>query len=134
MNNNYEKAKEMLKKYKQEHIIKFIDNSNSEIKNKLIEQVLSIDFEELKELYNKTFEDLYVDLEELKPIVGVNPDKLANEELEKYEEKGTDIIKNNKFAVATMAGRSRNKASDIQELKVHLRLNLKLAENICLKL
>ena len=134
MNNDYNKAKEILKKYKQEHIIKFIDNSNSEIKRKLIEQVLMIDFEELKELYNKTFEDLYVDLEELQPIAGVNPDRLTAEELEKYEKIGTDIIKSNKFAVATMAGRSRNKTSDIQNLKEHIRLILKKVQNTYLRL
>lgn len=104
MDNNYDKAKELLEKYKQEHIIKFIDNSSLEIKDKLIEQVLRIDFEELKELYDKTFENLYVDLEELQPIEGVNPDRLSKEKLEIYKEAGIDIIKNNKFAVATMAG------------------------------
>lgn len=121
MSNNYDKAKEILEKYKQDHIIKYIDNSSLEIKDKLIEQVLRIDFEELKELYDKTFEDLYVDLEELQPIAGVNPDRLTTEELEKYEEIGTEIIKSNKFAVATMAGRPRNKTSDIQELKGHIK-------------
>ena len=98
------KAKEILKQYKQEHIIELINKSNVETKNKLIKQVLNIDFEEIKELYDKTFENLYVDLEELHPIAGVNPDRLTQEELEKYEEVGTDIIKSNKFAVATMAG------------------------------
>lgn len=121
MNNDYNKAKQILEKYKQEHIIKFIDNSSLEIKDKLIEQVLRIDFGELKELYDKTFEDLYVDLEELQPIAGVNPDRLTTEELKKYEGIGTEIIKSNKFAVATMAGRSRYKASDIQELKAHIK-------------
>lgn len=104
MEDNYIKAKEILKKYKQEHIIEFIDKSDEGIKDKLIEQVLRIDFDELKELYDKTFEDLYVDLEELQPITGFNPDRLAKEELEEYIKVGTEIIKSNKFAVATMAG------------------------------
>jgi len=98
------KAKEILKQYNQEHIIEVIDKSNMVIKNKLINQVLKIDFEELKALYEKTFEDIYVDLEEIHPITGVNPDRLTKEELENYEKIGSDIIKNNKFAVATMAG------------------------------
>ena len=104
MENNYEKAKKILKKYKQEHIIKFIDSSDVKIKELLINQVLNIDFDELKELYEKTFDELYVDLEELQPIAGVNPDKLSNEELKNYKKIGENIIKNNKFAVATMAG------------------------------
>lgn len=104
MNNNYEKAKEILKKYKQEHVIKFIDNLDIENKNKLINQVIGIDFEELKNLYEKTFEDIYVDLEEMNPINGVNPEHLTEKELQEFEIKGIDIIKNNKFAVITMAG------------------------------
>jgi len=98
------KAKEILKQYKQEHIIEVINKSNMIIKDKLINQVLNIDFEELKELYEKTFENIYVDLEELQPIAGVNPDKLTKKELDNYEKIGSDIIRNNKFAVATMAG------------------------------
>lgn len=104
MENNYNKAKEILKKYKQEHIIKFIDNSDIETRNKLIKQVLNTDFDELKELYKKIFEDIYVDLEEIQPIEGVNPDKLNKEVLDKYKKIGIDIIKSNKFAVGTMAG------------------------------
>lgn len=104
MENNYSKAKELLKKYKQEHIIPFINKADVELKNKLIQQVLNIDFEELNELYEKTFEDLYVDLEELQPIAGVNPDRLSKETVNNYKKIGIDIIKNNKFAVSTMAG------------------------------
>ena len=104
MANDYNKAVEILKKYKQEHVIKFIDKSNKETKEKLINQVLNIDFDELQELYQKVFEDLYVDLEELKPITGIKPEKLSKEEIETYEKLGTNIIKENKFAIATMAG------------------------------
>ncbi len=104
MNKNYNDAKKLLKKYKQEHIIQFIDRADTDTKNKLIEQVLGIDFDELNELYEKTFEDLYVDLEELQPVRGVNPDNLSIKELEKYKNTGVDIIKNKKYAVVTMAG------------------------------
>ena len=104
MENKYSIAKEILQKNKQNHIIEFIDRLDNKSKDRLIDQVLSIDFEELKELYNKTFEEIYVDLEELHPIAGVNPNKLTNQELENYEKIGTDIIKNKKFAVVTMAG------------------------------
>ena len=100
----YIKAKEILKKYKQEHIIDYIDKLNLDVKNKLINQILNIDFEELKELYEKTFEDIYVDLEVIKPINAVNPDNLSKQELDDLKNIGEQVIKNNKFAVATMAG------------------------------
>ncbi len=104
MNNKYDKAKKTLNKYNQKHVIQFLKFPDETINVKLVDQVLSIDFEELRELYNKTFESLYVDLEELQPIAGINPNKLSKEELEKYENIGVELIKENKFAVATMAG------------------------------
>ena len=104
MINNYENAKEILQKYNQNHVIEFLENSNDEIKDKLIEQIIKIDFEELKELYNKSFEDIYVDLEELQPIAGLNPNQLPEEKVKEIEKIGIEIIKNNKFAVSTMAG------------------------------
>ena len=104
MEKKYENAKKILKEYKQEHVIKFIDNSDIKTKNELIEQVLRIDFKELEELYQKTFEDLYVDLEEMNPIKGVNPDNLTRNELQDFKNVGIEIIKSNKFAVCTMAG------------------------------
>ena len=78
---NYSTVMDILKKYKQEHIIDLIEKSNSVNKKKIANQVLNIDFEELKELYDKIFEDRYIDLEELQPISGINPDKLPDKEL-----------------------------------------------------
>ena len=104
MVNNYQEVKEILKKYKQNHVLRFLEGANDEIKNKLIEQILKIDFEELKELYEKTFEEIYVDLEEMQPIAGINPDRLPGKKLRELEDIGIEIIKNNKFALATMAG------------------------------
>lgn len=101
---NYEKAKSLLKKYNQQQIISIADKMPEEKQEMLAEQVLKIDFEELKELYEKTFEDIYVDLEQLEPIRGVNPDRISKEKLEEYEQIASKIIKQNKFAVATMAG------------------------------
>lgn len=104
MNSKYNKAKEILNKYNQKHVIKFLKSDEGNINNELVEQVLRIDFEELKNLYNKTFEDIYVDLEELQPIDGIKPEKLSKEKVMELEDIGTNIIKNNRFAVATMAG------------------------------
>ncbi len=102
--NNYENAKKILEKYNQQQIINIVNKMPEEKKQQLASQVQKIDFEEVKELYEKTFEDIYVDLEQLQPIRGVNPDKLSKEKLDEYEQIATKIIKQNKFAVATMAG------------------------------
>ena len=104
MVNNVEKAKELLLKYKQNHIIDFMNSLNEEEKQILAMQVLHIDFEELKELYKKTEEEIYTDLEEILPITAINPDKLDEVKKQEYINLGEKIIKENKFAVATMAG------------------------------
>ena len=98
-NDRINEAGNVLKKYNQNHIIPYLEKSNE-----LVEQVLKIDFDEMKELYNKTFEDIYVDLENLEPIKSTNPSTISEEELNKLRNIGENIIKNKKFAVATMAG------------------------------
>ena len=85
--NNYENAKKILKKYNQQQVISIADKMPQEKQEMLAEQVLKIDFEELKELYEKTFENIYVDLEQLEPIRGVNPNKLPKEKIEEYIKK-----------------------------------------------
>ena len=93
--NNYENAKKILEKYNQQQIIDIANKMPEEKKQQLANQVQKIDFEEVKELYEKTFEDIYVDLEQLQPIRGVNPDKLSKEKLDEYEQIATKIIKPN---------------------------------------
>ena len=98
------KAKEILKQNKQEHIIKFMDKLDLEARNKLIKQVLNIDFDELKGLYNETLRKTCVNSRDIKPIKPIKPNELTKEEKERFEKIGADVIKSNKFAVVTMAG------------------------------
>ena len=117
MDNKLNKATEILKKYDQTHVIPFLENGANV---KLIEQVLTIDFDKLKRLYNKTNSNNNVKIKELKPVAAVNPNKLTQEEFEKIENIGIEIIKNNKYAVCTMAGRTRNKTSDTLGQREHI--------------
>ena len=86
---NIEKSIGILKKHKQEHIIDLMQKIDEDKQQKLANQVLQIDFEEI---------------EELQPITAVNPNRLSKEQIIKLKEKGANVIKNNKFAIATMAG------------------------------
>ena len=104
MINNVEKAKEILLQYKQNHIVNFMNNLDLDKKQKLASQVLTIDFEEMKELYKKTNEDIYSDLKEMLPITAINPDRIPKEKLQEYVNIGRTAVEQNKFAVATMAG------------------------------
>lgn len=101
MNSNLNKAIDILKKNNQEHIIPFLEEGNN---SALIEQVLNIDFKELNELYNKTKKEVDVQLDDIKPIIALNPSRLSQDKIQELKNVGMDIIKNSKYAVATMAG------------------------------
>ena len=54
MNDLLNKAKQITKEYHQEHVFRFYETLNNEKKEKLISQILSIDFKTLTDLYEKT--------------------------------------------------------------------------------
>lgn len=106
--NKLKQVEDILKKYEQEHVIRILNKLEGEKKEQLINQILSIDFDELEELYQTIYEDIYTNLGIINPITALNPDDLIDEEIDKYICKGVEVVKNNKFAVATMAGRTRD--------------------------
>ncbi len=89
-----EEARSVLKKYNQNHI-----KVNSE---ELAEQILSIDFKKISKLYGKVNEEM--EFEDIKPVKAINPDKLPKEKIDEYVKLGENAVRNNKFAVAVMAG------------------------------
>ena len=106
MESTLNEVEKKLRKYNQEHVIPFLENGKNE---KLINQIINIDFEELKYLYNKTKEKETVKISDIEPVKSLNPCKLEAKEIEEINRIGENIIINNKFAVSTMAGRSRDK-------------------------
>ena len=54
MNEKYEKAKELLKKYNQEQLLMCYDKLNEEHKERLLDQILKIDYEQIEKLYKQT--------------------------------------------------------------------------------
>ena len=104
MNEKLEKIKKLLKKYGQEHLLLKYDEMNDEQKEYLLNQIEDIDFDLMKNLYEKASKP--VDFEEvtIEPIEHVDKSKLTNAERERYEKLGIEAIKYNKFACVTMAG------------------------------
>lgn len=98
------KAKLILRRYKQEHIIKHMERLNKEDKDKLVSQILSIDFEEVKELYDKAKSKVEKKDIKIEPIKSLIKNKLGKEEKENLIKLGEQPLKDNKFAVVTMAG------------------------------
>lgn len=104
MNSKYVEAESIVKKYNQEHLLKFYNELDEEQKNKLIEQILNIDFEKMENLYNMAKKKVELDNIKIEPAPYVDKDKISNEDKERYIKIGTDVIKAKKFAVVTMAG------------------------------
>jgi probable uridylyltransferase SH0870 len=98
---------EIVKKYNQEHLLKYIDLiPTDEGKEDLISDIEKIDFERLKQLYslsNQNFKNTMkaVMLEHIRVF---DKDRFSDEENKEILNIGEDIIANNQYAVVTMAG------------------------------
>ncbi len=97
---------ELLKKYNQEHILNYLDMVDEEKKNNLISQIEELNFEQLENLYEISNRD---NTKAIKGIIiehipFVDKYKLEKDRKEYLTKIGEDIIKNNKYAVVTMAG------------------------------
>ena len=96
--NKIEEARKILEKYGQQHIKVETEE--------LADQVLKIDFEQLQELYeqaiNKT--NIINNIDDIKPVKVINPEKIDSKELEEYIKTGEDVVKSGEFAIAIMAG------------------------------
>ncbi|MGN1301698.1 MAG: hypothetical protein ACI4U9_04155 [Clostridia bacterium] len=104
MEEKIKNVKEILQKYGQEHLLSNFDKLSEEKKEELLEQILQIDFEQMKKLYEgvgKTVEDTNVKIE---PISYVEKETIEESKKQEYFEKGASALKANKLAVVTMAG------------------------------
>ena len=104
MNNEYLKAEEITKKYNQEHLLKFYEKLSDENKEKLLKQILSIDFEQMKKLFENTKHEVEFGDAKIEPISYIEKSKIDEDSYKKYKETGAEAIKNGKLAVVTMAG------------------------------
>lgn len=104
MKNELEDIKKTLKKYGQEHLLLKYDEMNDEQKEELLEQIRTIDFELMKNLYENATKPADLETVTIEPIEHVDKSKLTVGEREMYEKKGIEAIKYNKFATVTMAG------------------------------
>lgn len=104
MDDKLKKAKEILKKYNQEHLLYFYDELSEEEKNILINQILNINFEKIINLYVNSKKNEDLSEVTISPLSHLEKDKLTEKESNHYIQIGEAIIKNNQVAVVTMAG------------------------------
>ena len=104
MDEKYKSVEEYLKKYHQDGILKNYEKMSEEEKVKLLDQILTLDLEQIDELFKNTQKEISFANDKIEPIEYVDKSKLSTEEYEKYEKIGIEAIKNGKYAVVTMAG------------------------------
>ena len=104
MDEKYQAVKQYLEKYNQENILKNYEKMSEEDKVKLLNQILTIDLEQINELYKNTQKEINFAHDKIEPIDYVDKSKLSDEEYLKYENLGAEAIKKGKYAVVTMAG------------------------------
>lgn len=99
-----EKAEERLKKYNQEQIIENLEKLNKKEQENTIEQINEIDFEKVNNLYNLTKQNHTINDSKIEPINYIDLEKLGKDQKEATRKIGENIIRNNQYAVVTMAG------------------------------
>ena len=104
MDENLTKAKKILSKYHQEHLMTFYNELSDSKKKSLINQILNIDFEQIHTLYENSnkIDDSSNDI--ISPLPYFIKNNLTKQELSHYEFVGINSIKNGEFAVVTLAG------------------------------
>ena len=100
------KAKEILQKYNQEQLLYFYEELDIEEKEKLINQILEIDFDKILTLYKNSYisKNFEVDMNKISPINHVEKDLLNSDKIIKYKNIAKKVIEKNQVAVVTMAG------------------------------
>ncbi len=101
---NYTKAKDLLANYKQEHLFRFYDELNNEEKEFLINQICTLDFEQIFHLYEASKIDEAIPSNLIEPLPYLEKAKLSKNDTSFLENIGKNIIRGGKYAVVTMAG------------------------------
>ena len=99
-----QEAENLLKEYNQEHIIKYLNKMDDEKAEKLIDQIHTIDFHQITELYNNTKKKIEFKESKIEALKYLDKAKLTFEQIEKFDKLGSNVVKKGQYAVVTMAG------------------------------
>ncbi len=97
-------VKELLKQYNQEHIIKLLNKIDDRKRKELIEQINTIDFHQIMELYESTKKEIVIKENKIEEIKYLDKQKITRNQKEQFNELGEKAIRNKEYAVVTMAG------------------------------
>ena len=84
---------DILKEYKQDHIIKLLKKLNEKQQDELIKQINSIDFHQIMELYNNTKKAIEFKESKIEPLKYLDKAKLTVEQWNKFDELGENAVR-----------------------------------------
>ena len=104
MDINIEEIREKLNKYNQSHLLDFLSEITDVKREQLLKQLSNIDYEKISTLYN-TLKNFTIPSDEIiEPIDYYIKDDFTDSEKNQLSEIGNNILKQNNYAVVTMAG------------------------------
>ena len=103
MDETLEEVKTILKKYNQEHLLNGYEKLDEKKKKELLGQILNIDFELIKSLYDNTKKEDSENNDIIEPMEYMDKNKLYDD-YKHYENIGKHAIESKKLAAVTMAG------------------------------
>lgn len=98
------KIKKILKDNNQEHLLFKYEKLDKEGKERLLNQIEKIDFKLMNKLYKEATEKIDFQDVEIEPVSFFDRATLTEQEHKNYITIGTDVIKDGKLAIVTMAG------------------------------
>ena len=101
--NKIEQANELLKENNQLKVLKILENIDENKKEQLVKDILKVDFEQVNRLY-KNRDGRNKKQDKIEPIKYIDKNKLNNKQKQEIEKIGEKVLKQNQYAVVTMAG------------------------------
>ena len=99
-----EETIKLLNEYGQNHIANLLNKIDEAKKQELINQINQIDFHQITELYENTKKKIEFKQSKIEPVPYLDKAKLTTEQIEELDKIGEEVLKNNQYAVVTMAG------------------------------
>ena len=101
---SYQKAKEILKEYKQEQLLAFYDELSKAQQEALIKQINSINFKQIFDLYEASKTDEEIPHNSIQPLDYIDKSSLDKVSYINFLDIGETYIRNGEYAVVTLAG------------------------------
>ncbi len=104
MDSKYEEAVKLLQENRQMRLLRIFESLDEDKKADLAKQILSINFNQMNKLYETTKHKPEILEKKLEHLKYTDKNKLSDVAKDEYTKLGENIIKNNQYAVVTMAG------------------------------